>query len=118
MLQFFGTLRRGSSGTDVMDLQILLADLGYNIEVDGDYGPDTEAAIRLFQSRSGFPVDGVASDEVIEKLREVSKPAPLVYSDPDQPGPAQQAPLEITGNAGSWLVVVGVGAALAWWAFS
>jgi peptidoglycan hydrolase-like protein with peptidoglycan-binding domain len=47
-------LRRGDRGADVVALQAALG-----IRADGDFGPATEAAVRLFQADRGLLVDGV-----------------------------------------------------------
>lgn len=49
------TLRKGSKGQDVKELQRLLGGLA----VDGDFGPKTEAAAKAFQSANGLAVDGI-----------------------------------------------------------
>jgi len=48
------TLRRGSSGNDVVILQKRLG-----IPADGKFGPGTESAVRGFQGRNGLTADGV-----------------------------------------------------------
>lgn len=48
------TLRRGSSGADVEALQKALG-----LEVDGNYGPKTEAAVRAFQRAHDLVPDGL-----------------------------------------------------------
>lgn len=49
------------SGDDVTALQQALADQGYEVgEVDGIYGPMTEAVVRAFQDAEGLEPDGVA----------------------------------------------------------
>lgn len=48
------TLRRGARGNDVVILQQSLG-----ITADGNFGPNTEAAVRTFQSRHGLDADGV-----------------------------------------------------------
>jgi peptidoglycan hydrolase-like protein with peptidoglycan-binding domain/LAS superfamily LD-carboxypeptidase LdcB len=53
------TLRRGSKGDGVSSLQRALAGLGYDLAVDGDFGSNTERAVRAFQSRSGLEADGI-----------------------------------------------------------
>lgn len=53
------TLRRGSKGDGVSSLQRALAGLGYDLGVDGDFGSNTERAVRAFQSRSGLEADGI-----------------------------------------------------------
>jgi hypothetical protein len=49
------TLRKGSKGEDVKKLQALL-----HIAADGDFGPKTEAALKLFQKDSRLVADGIA----------------------------------------------------------
>ena len=53
------TIRRGSSGAQVRELQEKLAFIGYAISVDGDFGPATESAVKDFQSNAGVGVDGI-----------------------------------------------------------
>lgn len=63
------TLRRGHSGSDVRELQIRVAGWAANspsktyVSVDGAFGPNTEAAVRRFQSGYGLTVDGIAGPE-------------------------------------------------------
>lgn len=62
-------LRLGDSGSIVRDLQYMLAVLGdyypevRPIEYDGVFGPQTEAAVRDFQTLAGLPVDGIVGPE-------------------------------------------------------
>jgi peptidoglycan hydrolase-like protein with peptidoglycan-binding domain len=49
-----------SAGERVRQLQIALVGLGYELAVDGRYGPRTQAAVRDFQRRTGLEVDGIA----------------------------------------------------------
>lgn len=54
------TLRRGSEGDEVADLQMLLnSKFGYKLDIDGDFGSKTEAAVKDFQRKQGLTVDGV-----------------------------------------------------------
>lgn len=39
-----------------------------HLDVDGDYGPATEAVVREFQRRSGLAVDGVVGDRTFAEL--------------------------------------------------
>lgn len=54
-----GMLRMGSKGARVRELQALLVRAGYQVKVDGDFGPSTKAALKQFQKASGLTVDGV-----------------------------------------------------------
>lgn len=50
----------GSQDPRVPALQVALISVGYNVAVDGTYGPGTEAAVRDFQRQVGLEVDGIA----------------------------------------------------------
>lgn len=56
------TLRRGSSGDAVRQLQVALMALGYdvgrNTQADGKFGPATESAVKAFQRDYGLPQTG------------------------------------------------------------
>ena len=56
-------LHQGDSGTAVQVLQALLNDRGYATIIDGDYGEQTAAAVRAFQSDRGLTVDGYVGSE-------------------------------------------------------
>ena len=54
-------LKRGSVGPDVKALQEHLLSLGYYLPkygTDGEFGAETEAAVRVFQADEGLEVDG------------------------------------------------------------
>lgn len=54
------SLRKGDAGTQVQKLQKLLNACGYDCgKVDGDFGPNTETAVKAFQAAKGLEVDGV-----------------------------------------------------------
>ncbi len=59
------TLLAGSEGRQVRLLQASLGD----VKVDGMFGPETEAAVRAFQSARGLTVDGVAGPQTFAALR-------------------------------------------------
>ncbi|NOK13730.1 hypothetical protein HNS30_32250 [Corallococcus exercitus] len=54
-------LARGAKGPEVTRLQQSLNALGAQppLELDGDFGPATEAALKDYQQRSGLPADGI-----------------------------------------------------------
>lgn len=53
------TLRKGDKGAQVQTMQGRLNAHGDNIEVDGDFGPKTATALKLFQQRSGLVADSI-----------------------------------------------------------
>lgn len=55
------TINRGDDGNAVKLLQQQLGFFGFAVDVDGDFGPNTEAALKDFQTFWGtLVVDGVA----------------------------------------------------------
>ena len=66
--QLSGTLKTGSSGSQVKVLQSLLNGNGANLEVDGVYGPKTEAAVKDYQTKNGLTVDGMVGPETSGSL--------------------------------------------------
>ncbi|OKH59990.1 hypothetical protein NIES2130_05910 [Scytonema sp. HK-05] len=58
------TLRRGSRGEAVRQLQTVLG----NVPVTGYYGPLTETAVRNVQTRNGLLADGVAGPQTLSYL--------------------------------------------------
>ena len=62
-------LEKGSTGSDVKDLQTKLKKLGYyDAYVDGDYGDTTVAAVKAFQKKYNLTADGIAGKETLKKL--------------------------------------------------
>lgn len=83
------TLRRGSQGDEVADLQTILnARYGADLEVDGNFGKATEAAVKAFQKSHGLTADGIVGaktwkalgiatdNNVPGKIPEVPEPEP------------------------------------------
>ena len=65
-------LEKGSTGSDVKDLQTKLKKLGYyDAYVDGDYGDTTAAAVKAFQKKYNLTADGIAGKETLKKLDSV-----------------------------------------------
>lgn len=58
----YSTIRNGSRGSSVSELQRLLNQNGYNLDVDGIFGSNTEAAVRNYQQRNSLAVDGIAGN--------------------------------------------------------
>lgn len=57
------TLSNGSTGSEVLMLQRALSFLNYPLEIDGDFGPGTQAAVTKFQSDHQLTADGVAGPD-------------------------------------------------------
>ena len=65
------TLRRGSKGATVVELQEALIERGYSLapyNADGDFGKVTEAAVKAFQKANGLSADGVVGAKTWEAL--------------------------------------------------
>ena len=63
------SLRRGSRGERVVQLQNRLTELGYySGVVDGQYGPATEQAVMLFQRANGLEADGYVGEATQARL--------------------------------------------------
>lgn len=70
------TLKEGSSGQSVKDLQTLLNRHGFSSgTIDGKYGNDTEAAVKRFQSKVGLKADGIAGSDTYTKLKNYKAPS-------------------------------------------
>lgn len=79
--RFRKILQRGSRGELVRDLQQVLADQGYSVSVDGDFGPGTETAVRRFQADHNLTVDGRVGKHTFRILNQ-KEPAPQTTSSP------------------------------------
>ena len=65
------TVRKGDSGNAVKILQAFLVAYEYSIGIsgiDGDFGFDTESAVRKFQKNSKIEVDGIVGKDTWSKL--------------------------------------------------
>jgi N-acetylmuramoyl-L-alanine amidase len=68
------TLKVGSSGKDVVELQGRLKYLGYfDGEIDGDFGWSTRKAVTWFQWKFGLKSDGIVAGKTKVKLWEATK---------------------------------------------
>ncbi len=64
-------LKNGSEGCTVAALQLLLEVYGFSVGpcgIDGEFGPDTEKALRTFQSVLAISEDGKAGERTWNKL--------------------------------------------------
>lgn len=65
-------LKKGSTGSDVRELQTKLNSIGYNCgKVDGIFGTKTLAAVKRFQQAYRLAVDGIVGKNTYKKLAEV-----------------------------------------------
>ena len=64
----------GSKGSDVTELQKLLNNNGYSLDVDGVYGSKTQAAVKDYQQKNGLAVDGIVGNNTWGALTKASTP--------------------------------------------
>lgn len=79
VLDIDGTFKRGDGigkgSEDVKKLQKALQDAGYELSkfgADGQYGKETEEAVKAFQRAQGIVADGIVGPETITKLQEAT----------------------------------------------
>lgn len=70
------TLKRGSTGSEVRELQTLLNNNGANLSVDGKFGPKTQAAVTSYQKANGLTVDGIVGKNTWGSLRGATSSTP------------------------------------------
>lgn len=58
----------GSQGSSVKELQKLLNNNGYSLNVDGIFGSKTQSAVRDYQSKNGLAVDGIVGNNTWSSL--------------------------------------------------
>jgi putative chitinase len=64
------TLKMGSKGARVKDLQKKLKELGFNPgAIDGDFGPAVQTALIAFQKSKGLLADGIAGPRTFAALK-------------------------------------------------
>ncbi len=64
------TISKGDRGSDVTQVQKYLYNLGYQIEIDGWFGNETERLLKEYQSKNAMKVTGVADALTIGALKE------------------------------------------------
>lgn len=82
------TIKKGTQGTDVKELQEDLMRLGYQLPrfgADGDCGDETVAAIEAFQTDQGLEVDGVFGAASFEALTAAIRRLDAVWPAPADP---------------------------------
>ena len=66
--------RVGDQGTEVAEIQGQLVRLGYDVSADGDFGPATAEAVKVFQSSHGMDADGQVGPSTYTALLGKSMP--------------------------------------------
>ncbi|MBR2704960.1 MAG: spore cortex-lytic enzyme [Clostridia bacterium] len=67
--QSIATSKLGSTGSEVTAIQTKLKRWGYyNGSIDGVYGSQTVKAVKLFQSKNGLTVDGIAGTKTLNAM--------------------------------------------------
>ncbi len=94
-------LRKGGDGAQVERLQNLLNQGGSSLDVDGKFGPKTQAAVRQFQQKNGLQVDGIVGPKTQAALNK--NPLPEARPSPGQspPLPSRKTEEESAQNSGS-----------------
>ena len=70
------TIRRGCKGQAVREMQAMLEKLGYDLGpcgTDGDFGKDTEAAVKRFQEDHGLEADGICGPVTWKELEKAAE---------------------------------------------
>ena len=68
----YNQLSYGSKGSDVTELQKLLNQNGYTLDVDGDFGTNTQVAVKDYQQKNGLDVDGIVGNNTWGALTKAS----------------------------------------------
>lgn len=85
-------LEIGAQGPAVSALQTELNETGAHLAVDGDFGPDTQAAVEQFQREHGLAVDGIVGPETTAALAAATKPAKKPAHPHPKPAPSHPKP--------------------------
>ncbi len=64
----YKTIQYGSSGDDVKKLQNELNKRGYKLDVDGQFGSKTQAAVKDYQRKNNLSVDGIVGNNTWSSL--------------------------------------------------
>ena len=71
----YNQISYGSKGSDVTELQKLLNQNGYTLDVDGDFGTKTQAAVKDYQQKNNLSVDGIVGTNTWGALNGTYKPS-------------------------------------------
>lgn len=108
------TLKYGSNGAEVKELQEDLIELGYDLGkwgADGDYGHSTANAVRAFQKKEDLKADGIAGpitlsaiDKAIEKLKKINN----IQQDKDVRVRITASGLNVRSGSGRAYPIIGI----------
>ena len=93
------TLRRGTSGDDVMTLQRELRTLGYRLSADGAYGTKTVRSVRRYERKAGITVDGVVDPGEAQQIAQAAGSAGATQGSGAGATPQQAAGPQATLNS-------------------
>lgn len=103
------TLKDGSKGTDVKAMQEFLLQLEYSLPkygADGEFGSETETALKKFQKKAGIKQDGIYGSETHQALMDA-------VADDDEgkadSSPDTETPEEVTPSVKQVRIVCGNG---------
>ena len=88
-------LKRGSKGAAVRELQAMLIAAGHPLPkfgVDGDFGGETDTAVRALQTRLGLVIDGKVGKQTRTALKQLLEPVKPGRTEPDKSAMQQPAP--------------------------
>src|SRR3990167_2677104 len=64
----YPSIKKGMNGQFVIQIQTYLNKLGYNLVVDGKYGPKTQKAVMSFQAENDLTQDGIFGTKSANKM--------------------------------------------------
>jgi len=62
-------LKIGDKGPEVAEIQKLLSVIGYDLIIDGDFGPKTKRSVKAFQKKAGILNDGIVTQSTYDALK-------------------------------------------------
>lgn len=83
------TIEQGTISNDVKTIQQILTGQGYNVgPIDGNFGPQTKAAVQAFQSSHGLVPDGIVGPLTWAALKGQTPETPQAPAPSPAPAPA------------------------------
>ncbi len=108
-------LGRGDDGPEVRKVQARLRQIEWFAgDVTDHFGPKTEAAVRGFQAKRGFPVTGAVDRRTLDRLVEMSHEPTAAELSNAAPDPADGAPLDPRCGTGRAICVDKSSSSLRW----